>query len=168
VTGWEEAAPTASAVSELAQNATLTLTPGSGYDLGELYKSVGGTQDLRVEFLQLGQDLPSNGLVVYGPFGSVPPPGLAGDYNNNGIVDAADYVVWRKKNGTSGPLPNDPIGGTIGPAQYTQWRANFGKTLSGSGSSLGIEAVPEPSTICLTLALICTAFGVVQRNSRHS
>jgi hypothetical protein len=160
VTGWEEASPAATAVSELAQNATLTLTPGSGYDLGELYKSVGGTQDLRVEFLQLGQDLPSNGIVVYGPFGSVSSPGLAGDYNNNGVVDAGDYVLWRKKNGTSGPLSNDPIGGTIGQAQYNQWRAHFGQTL-GSGTALGSgsASVPEPSAcllaICACLIACC-------------
>ena len=40
-------------------------------------------------------------------------PVLAGDYNKNGTVDAADYVVWRK---------ND------GPSQgYDTWRAHFGE-----------------------------------------
>ena len=38
---------------------------------------------------------------------------LLGDYNHNGIVDAADYVVWRKNVGTSTALPNDLIGGTL-------------------------------------------------------
>ena len=105
VTGWEEADPTAAAVSELNENGSLTLSPFSGYDLGELYKSVGGSQDLRLEFFQSGQDLPTNGIVVYGPFGSVNPPGLTGDYNNNGIVDAADYVVWRRR---AKPMPHCP------------------------------------------------------------
>ena len=27
--------------------------------------------------------------------------GLAGDFNGNGVVDAADYVVWRKGLGTT-------------------------------------------------------------------
>jgi hypothetical protein len=54
------------------------------------------------------------------------PPGQAGDYNDNGTVDAADYVLWRKNENTSNPLANDPIGGTIGQAHYNQWRANFG------------------------------------------
>ena len=58
---------------------------------------------------------------------SVTSAGVPGDYNNNGIVDAADYVVWRKYQGTTHALANDPIGGTIGAAQYTTWRANFGK-----------------------------------------
>jgi len=154
VTGWDEALPTTTAVSELNQNGSLTLTPGSGYDLGELYKSVGGTQDLRLEFLQTGQDLQTNGLVVYGAFGSVPPPGLDGDYNNNGVVDAADYVLWRNNN----------INGAAG---YTTWRQNFGKP-PGSGSGQNAAAVPEPNAICLALTLICTAFGAVQRNSSRS
>ena len=72
---------------------------------------------------------------------------LAGDYNNNGTVDAADYPLWRKNNGTSNSLgPNDPIGVPITSAQYTQWRANFGKP-SGSGVSVG--SVPEPATLLL-------------------
>ena len=52
--------------------------------------------------------------------------GTPGDYNNNGRVDAADYVVWRKNEGTNNSLPNNSLPGPIGPAHYQQWRANFG------------------------------------------
>jgi hypothetical protein len=50
----------------------------------------------------------------------IPPGGgsVAGDHNNNGKVDGADYVVWRKTN----------INGAAG---YTTWRSNFGATGSG-------------------------------------
>ena len=68
-------------------------------------------------------------------FTNVVPPVLAGDYNNNNVVDAADYVLWRENNGTNNTLPNDPIGGTIDVDQYNQWKANFGKT-PGAGSAL--------------------------------
>jgi hypothetical protein len=79
-------------------------------------------------------------------------PGINGDYNNNSIVDAADYLVWRKNVGTSTTLPNDSIGGTIGTAQYNQWRANFGKPAPGSGSGVGMDAaVPEPATLVLLI-----------------
>jgi T5SS/PEP-CTERM-associated repeat protein len=74
---------------------------------------------------------------------SVISTGLPGDYNDDGTVDAADYVVWRKNEGTINTLPNDPIGGTIGAAQYNNWRANFG-TSTGSGS-LAESSVPEPT-----------------------
>jgi hypothetical protein len=80
---------------------------------------------------------------------------LNGDYNENCMVDAADYVVWRNNAGTVNLLPNDLIGGTIGQAHYDQWRANFGASLgTGSGSSLpsaepSSAAVPEPATVIL-------------------
>jgi hypothetical protein len=61
---------------------------------------------------------------------------LNGDYNGNGKVDAADYVLWRNN-------PTD-FGGSGG---YTTWRANFGNP-PGAGSA---SAVPEPSICFLAL-----------------
>jgi hypothetical protein len=61
-------------------------------------------------------------------------PPLPGDYNGNGTVDAADYVLWRN----GGPLQNegaDP--GIVTPEDYNVWRANFGRTF-GSGASLAV------------------------------
>ena len=57
--------------------------------------------------------------------------GQTGDYNNNGVVDAADYVLWRN----GGTLQNDPTPG-VQPGDYAVWRANFGKT----GGSLNAAA----------------------------
>jgi rhamnogalacturonan endolyase len=80
---------------------------------------------------------------------------LAGDYNNDGIINAADYTVWRDNFGTDNPLPNDLLGGTIGGQQYEQWKNNFGL------SSAGIAAaqVPEPAgtvlIVCGILILCC-------------
>ena len=37
-------------------------------------------------------------------------PRRPGDYNDDGTVNAADYVVWRKNEGTMNVLPNDAIG----------------------------------------------------------
>jgi hypothetical protein len=79
-------------------------------------------------------------------------PGLPGDYNNNGVVDAADYVLWRK----GGPLANEvDTPGTVNAADYTAWRARFGNT-SGAGSELSGSAVPEP----ITLVLVAGAAGI--------
>jgi len=81
---------------------------------------------------------------------SFPVP-LAGDYNENGVVDAADYTVWRNNLGApAGTLPNDGDGGTIGQPQYDTWKANFGAVLPGAGSiAVQLPAVPEPSTMLL-------------------
>jgi hypothetical protein len=78
------------------------------------------------------------------------PAGIAGDYNDDGKVDAADYVVWRDNEGTTNTLPNDPNGGNIGAAQYNTWRANFGM-MAGSGSGSGFAAVPEPAGMILAV-----------------
>jgi hypothetical protein len=67
---------------------------------------------------------------------AVAPPGLAGDYNSDGTVNAADYVVWR-----NGDSPDDTQAG------YNLWRANFGRTAAG-GASLS-ASVPEPSSLVL-------------------
>ena len=84
--------------------------------------------------------------------------GITGDYNNDGKVDAGDYVTWEKAEGTNNVLANDPIGGTIGAGQYNQWRANFGKP-PGAGSGLEGAAVPEPASAVLLvigLAAFCS------------
>jgi hypothetical protein len=102
--------------------------------------------------------------------GDVGSPGLApgsvvisaaGDYNDDGIVDAADYVLWRKAFGTMFPLPNGPPAGTtIGPAQYDSWIENFGQP---AGGSSGTPTVPEPQTI-LTLVLSLLAWPMPKRS----
>jgi autotransporter-associated beta strand protein len=76
---------------------------------------------------------------------TVPAVGVPGDYNGNGVVDMADYVLWR----SGGPLQNEvATTGSDTPEDYTEWRARFGNTM-GSGSALGAAAVPEPSTVML-------------------
>jgi autotransporter-associated beta strand protein len=80
---------------------------------------------------------------------TLPVVGVPGDYNNNGIVDAGDYVLWRK----GGPLQNEVDNpGVVNAQDYTEWRARFGNT-SGSGSSLDAAAVPEPTTLVLLLVI---------------
>jgi hypothetical protein len=79
---------------------------------------------------------------------------LAGDYNNNGVVDAADYVQWR----------NDPAAHGGDPEGYNTWRANFGRP-PGAASGFGggaHAAVPEPASWILALA----AFALFSFNRR--
>jgi hypothetical protein len=78
----------------------------------------------------------------------VAPAGVPGDYNGNGTVDAADYVLWRN----GGPLQNEVDAvGTINAADYTAWRARFGNTAGSSTGATVNAIVPEPATLVLLM-----------------
>ncbi|HEY4232046.1 MAG TPA: right-handed parallel beta-helix repeat-containing protein, partial [Lacipirellulaceae bacterium] len=73
----------------------------------------------------------------------------APDYNHDGIVDAADYTVWRDTLGSATKLTADGNDtDIIDPGDYMAWKAHFG--ISGSGASTK-STVPEPATIVLAL-----------------
>jgi hypothetical protein len=71
-------------------------------------------------------------------------PVLFGDFNDDGSVDAADYVVWRKNEIANNPLPNDN-GLATQSERFALWKANFGNTSPGSGSGGGSGDVVEQS-----------------------
>jgi hypothetical protein len=100
-----------------------------------------------------------------------PVPGVNGDYNNNGKVDAADYVRWRDRLGQSFVLPNDTTPGTVTQADYTVWRNNFGASLgSGSGSAISGAAIPEPAAaVSITLGgILLSVLRLSRVAKRHS
>jgi hypothetical protein len=78
--------------------------------------------------------------------------GLTGDYNGNGTVDAADYVIWRNTMGATGSsLPADGNGDqVVNQDDYILWRSNFGKTAIGSAAAaVTLSGVPEPAGLAL-------------------
>jgi hypothetical protein len=86
------------------------------------------------------------------------PDGLDGDYNDNTVVDAADYVVWRENLDQPVTLPNDTTPGSVTQADYVVWAANFGAGTG--GGALAVSVVPEPVGILLAAiagaALTCS------------
>jgi hypothetical protein len=84
--------------------------------------------------IQFGLVLAS-GAFLSGNVTYVTSAAIPGDYNENGRVDAADYVLWRKNPGAFG---GDPAG-------YNTWRMNFDRT-SGSGAGTA-AAIPEPAAL---------------------
>ncbi|MEX2307284.1 MAG: CARDB domain-containing protein [Pirellulales bacterium] len=74
---------------------------------------------------------------------------LPGDYNVDGQVSAADYILWRKTLGsTVNPLADGDINGTVDQPDYSVWTANFGNALGeggGAGAAEGTAAVADNS-----------------------
>jgi hypothetical protein len=100
------------------------------------------------------------------------PPAVQGDYNRNGKVDAADYVVWRNRLGTNYQLFNEVPGvtpGTVTSDDYTAWRARFGNTSgTGAGGEFTSLAVPEPGTLACVVSIAGVFFACARRSGQHS
>jgi hypothetical protein len=75
------------------------------------------------------------------------------DFNDDGSVDAADYVAWRD---------SGQVGGGDGIADYADWRQQFAETVpdieaidsemsKAVASYLGAAAVPEPTGLALAV-----------------
>ncbi|MFO0788389.1 MAG: peptidylprolyl isomerase [Pirellulales bacterium] len=95
----------------------------------------------------------------------------AGDYNRDGVVNAADYSVWRESRNTSvtpGSGADGDKNGLVNDADLAIWRANFGNvrgtTAAGSGSSLGANVAPEPASAA---TLLWAAAGFAARRRRR-
>jgi PEP-CTERM motif len=84
-------------------------------------------------------------------FVTIPHVGVAGDYNHDGVVDAADYVVWRKRH----------PGGSA-QAEYELWRSHFGHTASGGAGEAFLPIIPEPSSLAMLL-IMGALFGMSWR-----
>jgi hypothetical protein len=76
---------------------------------------------------------------------------LDGDFNQDGAVNAADYVLWRKQNRSL--------------SDFNLWRANFGKTQA-AGLSASTAPVPEPTAFIIQLATCGGAIALCLRSRR--
>jgi hypothetical protein len=93
-----------------------------------------------------------------------PPPSPTGDYNGNGVVDAADYVVWRNtltQTVAAGSGADGNANAMVDAADYDYWRARFGNMLAASS---GATHVPEPTAPSLMAAALAAL--ILQRLGR--
>lgn len=141
---WDEAGGVGPGV--LAESFLLgssTLNPGQSLALGAAV-SPGGTPSIEFKFRRADTGAVLDGVV------ELLSGGLQGDYNNNGVVDAADYTVWRdtlNQPVTAGSGADGNGNGTIDSGDYTVWKSNFGVGIVTGGGALA--TVPEPAAICL-------------------
>jgi hypothetical protein len=152
----------------------LTWRDSSGSVLGDEAQIVQGTYTLQViapddmaeGFLAARFRWGEPGLDYFGPaiVGEVedyfftaltaPLSGLSGDYNNDGVVDARDYITWRRYVNTNTYLPNDETPGSVTSADYDVWEQNFGMVAAVGAGALGnepaaasAEAEPAPAAV---------------------
>jgi hypothetical protein len=90
------------------------------------------------------------GSGTFAPVGAPHP----GDFNEDGAVDAADYVVWR-----------DGLGGEYEEVHLADWRANFGRNASSAANPIPFPmmSVPEPALVSFLIAV--AAIGLPGRRS---
>ena len=136
----------------LTQAGSGTLTLNAANTFSGTTRAAAGTlllaNSLALQNSTLDMNSTDTGAVSLGSLSAVTLGGLTGsrnlaltgssaDYNGNGTVDAADYVLWRKS-------PNS-FGGD--PGGYNAWRAQFGNAGSGAlalsiGNSIASPAAP--------------------------
>jgi hypothetical protein len=96
----------------------------------------------------------------------IPNLGLAGDYNGNNVIDAADYTVWRDAmSASSTVLLNDPTPGTVNDADFTYWRSHFGATIGGGAGAGGASAAAVPEQASGLLLLVGVAATLACRRA---
>ena len=159
--GWEVAGGvSAKVLSESFPLGQSTVLSPATISLGAAF-NLGGTHDL---------------VFRYG----VVPPSPVGDYNDNHVVDAADYTVWRNHWGQSYVMPNDSTPGAIGTEDYSEWKSHFGLVGDSAPPSILVTGivnylplgsasiVPEPSSaLLLELGLASLLMKGGRREREH-
>jgi hypothetical protein len=82
---------------------------------------------------------------------------LSGDFNDDGIVNLADYTVWRDNLGTADEAAINSAGDGlpgVGVGDYAIWKSNFSQGLNSTALA---QAVPEPTGLALLMLLSVTA-----------
>jgi gluconolactonase len=130
---------------------SVQLTPGGPSTIEDPTNLDFGGADGKTLFITAGVSLYSVHLNIATP--------ANGDYNGDGTVDAADYVVWRSTVGSTTNFAADGNGDhVIDQADFDFWQSKFSAT-SGSAAATTGGSIPEPSTVTLAaLALFLVAF----------
>lgn len=160
-TDWQETGGTSSNVlSELNGFGALSIDSGrTAAVFAGMYDFESGVPDLTFEFRSPGRGV-LDGVVRFEPFAL----GMTGDYNDDGVIDAADYALWRDNLGNPGAVlaNRDPgASGPVGAADYQAWRDNYGAT-----AATPAVAAPEPSASLLVLLGAACASAFPRRSFR--
>ena len=141
---------------------------GSASHLGLRLSST--TPNLYLSFAALEDELASPVATLQLEYISDSIP-IMGDFNNDGVVDAADYTVWRNTLGSTTELAADANGnGMVDAEDYDLWKSHFGQPWGGGAPAAAsliapTSTVPEPTSVLLSLMGLSLAL-LVRRTAR--
>lgn len=82
------------------------------------------------------------------------------DFNSDGLVDAADYTLWRDSVGTPSLLADADGSGAVDQADYQIWRQYYGQVVSLANH---FAPVPEPASLALVAVILPAAVTLRRR-----
>jgi cytochrome c peroxidase len=146
-------------------NAGVQDTPGLDFGLRDPLQL--GLTPVQVSQLVAYLETLTDPTFLTSPLFSDPFVTLPGDYSGDGVVDQADYDLWRSSFGdTTSLIADGNADGIVDAGDYALWRNNVGRIwlglASGAGSTSG-AAVPEPGPIAVVVAALV---GIVWRRQR--
>ncbi len=93
---------------------------------------------------------------------------IPGDYNHDGVVDAADYSVWRDTLGSTINLAADGNNNDrVDAGDYAIWKTHFGESSGGAAAANGIPA-PEPTTTFFLIVATAILVAATRREGRRA
>jgi T5SS/PEP-CTERM-associated repeat protein len=140
---------------------------GDEFDILDWGSLSGTFSSLQLPSLPVGLSWNTPQLYAVGELAVITTP--TGDYNQNGIVDAADYTVWRNTLGQTGTglLADGNSNDEIDTGDYGMWKQHFGETAGGGSAGASPSHVPEPASSMLLVLAALALTPTLSRNARE-
>jgi hypothetical protein len=129
---------------ELVNTGDGLLTDFNLYYIGMVLPQGAGLYDLEIESITV----------------TVPPQGLAGDFDGDSDVDGSDFLVWQRQLGGPGSADANN-NGVVDGDDLTTWRNNFGNALAAPSAA----AVPEPTAFAVIGAALLASISWRRRRT---